>query len=103
MTEPTREAKKLYARMRTLLNEALPPHLNDDPAFSRPQKIRSLRRIFSKNAVLSPNEPDLTEVGVDGTVAARPGASADSAPSAPGRGMATFPAEAEQLNESPAL
>lgn len=43
------------------------------------------------------------EVGVDGTVMATPGAGADSAPSAPGRGVATLRADAGQFQESPAL
>jgi hypothetical protein len=89
--------------MRTLLNESLPPHFNDETPFSQPQKIQPSRRIFSENAVLSPSEPNLMEVGVDGTVMATPGAGADSAPSAPGRGVATLRADAGQLKESPAL
>ena len=87
--------------MRTLLNESLPPHFNDETPFSHPQKISSLRRIFSENAVLFTNEPK--EVGVDGAVIASPGASADSARSAPGGGLAGSRAGVEQLDKSPAL
>jgi len=93
----------LYARMRTLLNESLPPQFNDEPAFSPPQKNRRLQRTFSENAVFSTNEPNLVEVGVDGTVPATSGASADSARSAPERGLTALRAERQQLKESPVL
>ena len=93
----------LCARMRTLLNESLPPHCNDETPFSQPQKIPSSRRIFSENAVFSTNEPNLVEVGVDGAVTVTPGASADSAPSAPGSGLAALRADAEQFNEPSTL
>jgi hypothetical protein len=89
--------------MRTLLNEALPPHFDDAPAFSRPQKIQPSQRTFSENVVLFTNEPNLVEVGVDGTVIATPGAGADPAINAPGRGLTTLRAGVEQLKESPAL
>jgi len=87
--------------MRTLLNESLPPHCNDDTPISQPQKNPSLRRIFSENALLFTNEPK--EVGVDGAVIASPGASADSARSAPGGGLSGSRAGLEPFNESPAL
>jgi hypothetical protein len=83
--------------MRTLLNESLPPHFNEETPFSQPQKIQATRRIFSENSVLSTSEPNLVEVGVDGTVIATPGADA------PGRGVATPCADAGQLEESHAL
>ena len=89
--------------MRTLLNESLPPQFNDEPAFSTPKKIRRFPRTFSENAVLSTSEPNLVEVGVDGTDPATSGASADSACSAPERGLTASRAEVEQLKESPAL
>jgi hypothetical protein len=95
--------KKLYARMRTLLNESLPPHFNEETPFSQPQKIQATRRIFSENAVLSTSEPNLVEVGVDGAATATAGAGADSALNAPARGLAALRPDTEQLKESPAL
>ena len=89
--------------MRTLLNEALPPYSNEAPAFSEPQIIQKSRRIFSENAVLTSNDPDLMEVGVDRAVIATPGVCADLANNAPERGLTTLQAEAEQVTESPAL
>ena len=93
--------KTSYARMRTLLNEALPPHLNDEPVFSEPQKFEPVPRIFSKSAVLSNSEP--MEVGMDGAVIATPGACANLANNASERGVAAFRAGAQQLKKSPTL
>ena len=95
--------KMLHARMRTLLNESLPPHFNDEPALSPPQTIPRSPRIFSQNAVLSSSEPNLTEVGVDGAVIATPGARANSANNAPERGLADSQSEVEQFQGYPAL
>jgi hypothetical protein len=93
--------KTSCARMRTLLNEALPPHLNDEPALSRPQKFKPLPRIFSKSVVLSNSEP--MEVGMDGAIIATPGACANLAKNASGRGNAALRADAQQLRKSPTL
>src|SRR6185312_8071782 len=94
--------KMQYARMRTLLNESLPPTFDGDHSFSLAQKIPRLRRIFSENSVLATNEPILMEVGVDGTVTATPDAHAPAANSASERGLATL-GDAGQLKESPAV
>jgi hypothetical protein len=76
------------ARMRTLLNECLPPHATQEPTFSSPEQTNPAQRIFSENAVLIDNTAALLEVGLDGTVIATPGAQANPADSAPGRGVA---------------
>ena len=76
------------ARMRTLLNECLPPNLTADPTISLPEQIGQSPRTFSENAVLAAKTADLLGVGLDGTVIATPGARADQANSAPGRGVA---------------
>jgi hypothetical protein len=93
--------KELYARMRTLLNESLPPNFDGGPSFSRPQKIQRLPRTFSESAVLSNSEP--MEVGVDEAVIATPGADAVQANSASARGLTIVETEVEQLKEAPAL
>ena len=74
--------------MRTLLNECLPPNLTADPTISLPEQIGQSPRTFSKDAVLTANTAHLLEVGLDGTVIATPGARADQANSALGRGVA---------------
>jgi hypothetical protein len=89
--------------MRTLLNESLPPHFNNEPAYSPPETIRPSLRTFSENTVLSTNEASLMEVGVDGTVIATPDAGADLANTVPERGLTTSGADGGQLKESPAL
>ena len=89
--------------MRTLLNESFPPHLDGGAAFSGPQKIQQSRRTFSESAVFSTNDPILTEVGVDETVNATPGAGAAQANTAPACGLSVLDSEIEHLNESPAL
>ena len=74
--------------MRTLLNESLPPNSTAAPSFSLPEQIGQPPRTFSENAVLADNTADLQEVGLGGAVIARPGARANQAKSAPGRGVA---------------
>jgi hypothetical protein len=86
-----------YARMRTLLNESLPPGYHDESTISSRETIERLPRTFSQNAVLSPEVADLAEVGVGGTVMATPGAENN----APARGLAS--SEVEELKEFPAV
>jgi hypothetical protein len=92
----------LSARMRTLLNESLPPHLDSALEFSLPLAIQSPRN-FSPGAVSITSEPDLTEVGADGTVIATSGASAGPASSASEGGLTTSGVGAKPFKQSPAL
>ena len=73
--------------MRTLLNEVLPPHCSCEPALSAREPEMPAQRTFLQNPVLTRLD-DLVEVGLGGTVMATPGAVAEKANLAPGRGMA---------------
>jgi hypothetical protein len=87
------------ARMRTLLNECLPPTTQEP--FSLPEQISSVQRIFSENAVLTENTAAL-EVGLDGIVIATPDAQANPAHSAPERGVAPL-SPTEDSDRSPVV
>lgn len=76
-------------RMRTLLDESLPPQCRDEQVFLPPKREISAPRIFSQKPVLRSLD-DLVEVGVGGAVMAAPGADAEEAEPAPARGMANF-------------
>ena len=64
-----------HARMRTLLNQVLPPPCANEPAFSR---VESAQRTFPEPPVLT-ELGDLAEVGLDGAVMATPSAGAEPA------------------------
>lgn len=89
------------ARMRTLLNECLPPNATQESALSLPEQMSLAQRIFSENAVLTDNTAAL-EVGLGGTVIATPGAQANPANSAPGRGVASVP-RSDESEQSPVV
>ena len=96
----------LHARMRTLLNESLPPGFDADREFSFPGKFRQLQRNFSENAGLVTTEANFTEVGadgLDGLVIATSGAIAGPASSAPECGLTTSATGIEPFNESPTV
>jgi len=87
--------------MRTLLNECLPPNSTGAPTFSSPEQIAQPRRTFSENAVLVADTANLQEVGLDGTVIATPGARANQANSAPGRGVASLSRNGRSRDKQP--
>ena len=81
------------ARMRTLLNECLPPCCADEQVLSQPEPAIPPPRTFSQPAVLD-NLDDLTEVGLGETVKATPSAGAEPAKPALERGI-SIPQTAE--------
>jgi len=93
----------LYARMRTLLNECLPPNLESASEFSTSKKIRHSQRTFSGSAVLATTEANFAEVGAGETVIATSGAIAGPASSAPECGLATSGKGIEPVRKSPTL
>lgn len=76
--------------MRTLLNQSCPPEYTSLQNFSAAAETApETARTFPLAAVLA-SKDDLVEVGVDGTVIATPGASAEMTGGAPERGVASF-------------
>ena len=75
-------------RMRTLLDESIPPYSSEEQTFLSPEPETRARRIFSPNPVLTRSD-DLVEVGLGGTVKATPGAGAEQAKPALARGVAS--------------
>ena len=80
------------ARMRTLLDESLPPQCIDEPMFSPAEPATPAERTFSQNAVLVSLD-DLAEVGLGVTVIATPSAGAEQAKPALERGVAILETE----------
>jgi hypothetical protein len=74
-------------RMRTLLDELLPPQCREEQMFSSPKQEKPALRTFSQNAVLDTLD-DLREVGLGETVMVAPSAGAEQRRPALGRGLA---------------
>lgn len=87
--------------MRTLLNQSCPPEYTSLQNFSAAAETApETARTFPLAAVLA-SKDDLVEVGVDGTVIATPGARANQANSAPGRGVASLSTNGRSRDKQP--